>query len=91
MRRRSGFGWFELFIGILLIALGVWVFVNPSHALTGMAFAYGIAAVIMGVLDIVLYARVERYTGWGPVVSLISVSSALCPVCCCCCIPRRGR
>ncbi|HIS00209.1 MAG TPA: DUF308 domain-containing protein [Candidatus Excrementavichristensenella intestinipullorum] len=72
MRRRSGFGWLELFTGILLIALGAWVFVNPGHALTSMVFAYGIAAVIMGVLDIVLYVQVERYTGFGPVVSLIS-------------------
>lgn len=72
MRRRSGFGWLELFTGILLIALGAWVFANPGHALTSMVFAYGIAAVIMGVLDIVLYVQVERYTGFGPVVSLIS-------------------
>ncbi len=72
MRRRSGFGWLELATGILLIVLGIWTFRNPDRALNGLAYAYGIAAVIMGVVDILLYIRVERYTGFGPVVSLIS-------------------
>ena len=72
MRRRSGFGWLELVTGILLIILGIWAFANPGRALTGMVFAYGIAAIIMGVVDIVMYIEVERYTGFGPMISLIS-------------------
>lgn len=72
MRNRSGFGWLELIIGILLILLGIYTFANPRFALTGMVFAYGITAIIMGVADIVLYARLERYTGFGPVISLVS-------------------
>lgn len=55
MRRRSGFGWLELIIGILLIVLGIWTFVDPRNALTGMVFVYGIAAIITGVSDIILY------------------------------------
>ena len=72
MKRHSGFGWLELIIGILVIVLGIWALVAPGVALTGMAFAYGIAAVIMGVADILLYIEVERYTGFGPIISLIS-------------------
>lgn len=72
MRRRSGFGWLELIIGILLIVLGIWTFVDPRNALTGMVFVYGIAAIITGVSDIILYVQSERYTGFGPVISLIS-------------------
>ena len=72
MRRRSGFGWLELIIGILLIVLGIWTFVDPGNALTGMVFIYGIAAIITGVSDIILYVQSERYTGFGPVISLIS-------------------
>ena len=72
MRRHSGFGWLELIIGILLVILGIWAFVRPGIALTGMVFAYGIAAVVTGVADILLYIQVERYTGLGPVISLIS-------------------
>lgn len=71
MRRRSGFGWLELIIGILLIVLGIWTFVDPRNALTGMVFVYGIAAIITGVSDIILYVQAERYTGFGPVISLI--------------------
>lgn len=72
MRRRSGFGWLELILGVLLILLGVCAFVDPGLALTGLIFVYGITAVVMGVADIILYIQVERYIGLGPVISLIS-------------------
>ena len=49
MRRRSGFGWLELAIGIILILLGALALARPDLALTGLVFAYGIAAVVMGV------------------------------------------
>ena len=72
MRRRSWFGWLELIIGIVLIGLGVLTFVKPDLALTSMVFLYGIAAVIMGIADLILYIQVERYTGIGPILALIS-------------------
>ena len=72
MKRRSGFGFLELIIGILLIVLGIFTFINPGHALTGLVFVYGLIAVGMGIADILLYVRVERYTGLGPIVSLVS-------------------
>lgn len=72
MRNRSGFGWLELAIGVLLIVLGVLVFVKPDLVMTSLVFAYGAAAVIMGVADIILYIQVDRFTGFGPMLSLIS-------------------
>lgn len=54
---RSGFGWLEFIIGVILIALGVFTFASPGAALTGFAVAYGVIAVVMGVADIVLYVR----------------------------------
>lgn len=72
MRRRSGFGWLELAIGIALIGLGIFAFVRPDLALSGMVFAYGIAAVVMGVADLLLFIEVQRYTGLSPILSLIS-------------------
>lgn len=72
MSRRSGFGWLQLLIGILLIVLGIWAFTDPDLALTGMVIACGIAAIIMGIADILLFAQVERYTGFGPSLSLVS-------------------
>ena len=72
MKKLSAFGWLELIGGILLIILGIWVFLNPQVAVTGMVFAYGLAAVVMGVADIIMYIRVERYIGFGPVISLVS-------------------
>ncbi len=72
MRRRSGFGWLELAIGIILMILGILALVRPDLALTGLVFAYGVAAVVMGIADIILYIEVERYTGFGPILSLIA-------------------
>ena len=72
MRRRSGFGWMEFIEGLLLLALGVYTFAQPDRALTGFIVMYGIVAVTMGIADILLYVRVERFTGFGPIVSLIS-------------------
>lgn len=72
MRRRSGTDWLELVIGAILIVLGVLTFAKPGLALTGMAFVYGIAAVVLGVADIILFIQMERYTGFGPLLSLIA-------------------
>ena len=81
MNRRSGFGWLELIVGILLIVLGVLTLVFPGSMLTGLIVIYGLIAVVMGILDIVEYVKLERYTGFGPTVSLISgIISVMCGV-----------
>ena len=72
MRSRSGFGWLQFLIGILLIVLGIWAFTDPDLALTGMVVACGLAAIIMGIADILLFVKVERYTGFGPSLALVS-------------------
>lgn len=72
MKNRSGFGWLSLIEGILLIVLGGYTIINPNRALTGFIVLYGIMAVITGIADILLYVRVAKFTGLGPVVSLIS-------------------
>ena len=72
MKNRSIFGWLELTEGILLILLGCYTFIRPGSAFAGLMLLYGLMAVIMGIADIVLYIRMERYTGFGPVLSLIT-------------------
>ena len=72
MKKRSGFGWLELVEGILLILLSIYTIIWPDRALTGWIVLYGLIAVIMGVADILLYIRVERFTGFGPILSLVS-------------------
>ena len=64
--------WWELIAGIVMIALGIASLTRPSLAVTGLVYAYGIAGVIVGVADILRYIRVERYTSFGPIVSLIA-------------------
>lgn len=72
MKRRSSFGWLELLTGIFMMVLGILVFVVPNLIMTSMVIFFGIAAIIMGITDIVLFIRVERYTGFGPILSLIT-------------------
>ena len=72
MKGRSGFGWLELIEGILLLLLGGYTLARPNDVLTGFVVVYGLLAVVMGIADIVLYVRAERYVGFGPIVALIS-------------------
>ena len=65
-------GWWDLLVGVARIALGAASLMNPDLAVTGLTYAYGIAGVIVGVADILRYIRVERFTGFGPLLSLIS-------------------
>ena len=72
MRRHSKFGYLELIVGIILILLGIVTFFRPAFALAGIVVTCGILALVMGIGDILLFVRIERYTGFGPVVSLIA-------------------
>lgn len=70
MRRRVN--WVQLIIGILLVIFGVYTLINPGRTLKWIVILYGVLAVLTGISDIVFYVKAERYTGFGPVVSLIS-------------------
>ena len=72
MRRRSGFGWIELIVGVALIAMGLFTFTRPQEALTGLVLFYGGVATVMGVVDIVFYVKTEEHMGFAPTISLIS-------------------
>ncbi len=70
MKRRVN--WAELIIGILLVVFGIYTLINPGRTLKWIVILYGVIAVLTGVSDILFYVKAERYTGFGPVVSLIS-------------------
>lgn len=72
MRRHSAFGWLELAVGILLVALGILVFLYPDAALNTMIIGYGLAALVTGISDLILFIQLERYIGFGPILALIS-------------------
>ncbi len=69
--RFSGFRIINLIVGTAMIALGILTFSDPAVALSGLLAAYGIAAIAIGVIDVITYIRIERFTGFGPVISLI--------------------
>lgn len=72
MRDRSGYGWFELIVGILLVLMGVITFVRPGQTLTVIVVFCGMLAIVTGISDIVFYVRSARFMGLGPTVSLIT-------------------
>ncbi|MDL2258428.1 DUF308 domain-containing protein [Eubacteriales bacterium OttesenSCG-928-K08] len=78
MTRKSSFGWFELVLGVLLVALGIYTFTNPSIALSGIVFIFSLLAILSGISDIVFYVRLRSLTEFGASISLISgIVSAL--------------
>lgn len=72
MRRRSGFGWVEFISGLSMILMGIFTIFRPQGIFTWIAVIYGIIAVVTGICDIIFYIKAERYTGFGPIISLIS-------------------
>ncbi len=72
MKKRSGFGWIEFISGLCMLLLGIFTLFRPQGMFTWLVVIYGISAVITGICDIVFYIKTERYTGFGPVVALIS-------------------
>ena len=81
MKRKNRFGWSELIAGVLLVLLGAASFVWPESALTGAIVIYGVIAILMGIEDIVVYVRLSRFTGFGPMLSLISgILSVMCGI-----------
>ena len=81
MNKKSNFGWGELIIGLLMTVLGIFTFIKPENILSGAIIAYGIIIAVMGIDDIIVYARVSRFTGFGPTLALISgILSVMCGV-----------
>ena len=79
MNRR--FGWTELVLGILLTGMGIYSIARPGTALVGVVLVYGLMALATGIADVVFFARIERHTGFGPTLSLVSgVLSVLFPI-----------
>ncbi len=72
MKNRTGFEWFEFVLGVIMIYLGIRSFLRPNSTLTCMVILYAIAAIITGICDIVFYVKAAQYTGFGPIVSLVS-------------------
>lgn len=72
MIRRSGFGWLEFIVGILLVILGLYTFTRPIEAVMTLVIVYGILALLIGIGDIVMYIRASRFTGFAPMLSLVS-------------------
>ena len=81
MKSNRSFAWGELVVGLLLIFLGIFTLVRPESTLTGAVVVYGLIAIVLGIEDLVVYCRLSRFTGFGPVMSLISgVLSVMCGV-----------
>lgn len=71
----------ELIVGLLLTLLGIFTFVCPDSMLTGAIVIYGIIIISMGALDIVIYIKLSRFNGFGPMLPLITgILSVMCGV-----------
>lgn len=72
MYKSKWLGVVELIISILLIICGAFTLTRPDAAVESATIIYGILAIATGVIDIVIYAKLERRTGFGPAAALVS-------------------
>lgn len=72
MRKYSRCRWLELVEGILLIILGIITLVFPAGVFWGFSIMYGVMAIVTGIADIIFYVKMEKYTGFGPALALVS-------------------
>ena len=73
MRGRSGFGWSQFIMGHLPDpAGGVHLYEAPAAYSPASLCCTAWRRVITGICDIILYIKEERFTGFGPAVSLVS-------------------
>ncbi|KIR03171.1 hypothetical protein P261_01986 [Lachnospiraceae bacterium TWA4] len=68
--KRSGFGCLEFITGVLMVLLGIYAFSRPGEVVIGMIRLCAVVAIISGIRDIVFYCQMERFMGFGPIVSL---------------------
>ena len=72
MNTRKRLGWMELIEGALLLVLGIVTLTRPRGALTTLVVAYGLIALLTGLVDIAFYIVMEKHTGFGPTISLVT-------------------
>lgn len=78
-RKHSGYDWTEAISGVLLILVGILLLIRPDNALTLCIVLGGVLAVVLGVCDVIFYIRLARFTGFSPILSLISgILSVMC-------------
>ena len=72
MKKQFNIGWLGLAMGILLILLGVFVILSPVELMIWLVVLCGLVAIITGAADIILYVKMNQYTGFGPTVALVT-------------------
>lgn len=81
MKQRMNFSWSAFIAGIFLTAGGIYALTHPGSLLSGLIILYGILALFTGIEDILIYVRLSRFTGFGPLLSLISgILSVMCGI-----------
>ena len=72
MKKRTGFFWVELIVGVLTVCLGIVTIVRPADAISTIVVIYALLALITGISNIVFYIKTEKYMGLAPGISLAS-------------------
>lgn len=72
MKNRKVVGWIGLTVGIIMLLFGLYSIMNPSIALGSLVLAIAIIAAVWGVAEIIFYVQLEKRTGMGPPIALVS-------------------
>lgn len=75
--KRSAFGWLDLLTGLLYVGLGISLLISPQWALSGMVFLLGLTAILSGLSEALLYARMRRDGDTSIALLITGAASAL--------------
>ena len=67
-RSEPEFGW-RLFMGVVYVALGLLLVVNPIAGAASLALFVGAMMAVLGVVEIALALRIKPHQGWGWVLA----------------------
>lgn len=71
MPRTGKFNWISLLVGIILIAISIFVLRNPDITILTLTILFGIIAIVRGIMLIVAYYRFKELTSFKLVIGLI--------------------
>lgn len=73
MQKKKRFNWLTFILGLLMVFVGFYAFMNPTVSLVGVAFVFGIAGILRGIYQIYIQRKISKL----PIVKEQNISTGL--------------
>lgn len=71
MKRTYTYAIIQFIMGALLLVLGIFTFFHLDTTLTAFVYVYGIASILFGIVEIVMFVLLTKRFDWAPISPLI--------------------